>query len=203
MTQYNEDHSGEETVFAPTPNWEDDSTIIDVIEGAKDFWFELHSGEDLPETNDDTDSAINTALGLPPGGAVRPLCDEFADWNAKEIADAVKRGLDSWREGLTIKTAVLAVGKARTEDRAPSHDGEFVTIYWRGRGDEVIAENNGGTFCWDDFGLDLDGVDAAADEVEAKEEGGRLIASNGGTEADLSQCNSGVLTEMRELGWIK
>lgn len=74
---------------------EDDSSVIDAIESAKAAWFEAHA-ECNAETTETTDAEINEALGLPRGGAIRPLADEFADWSAEEVMDAVSRGLDSW-----------------------------------------------------------------------------------------------------------
>lgn len=74
---------------------EDDSSIIDAIESAKGAWFEAHPECSTP-TTETTDEEINQSLGLPSGGALRPLADEFADWSEEEIQTAVQRGLDNW-----------------------------------------------------------------------------------------------------------
>jgi hypothetical protein len=77
-------------------NWiEDDSDVIDVIEGAKTAWFEAHPECDTP-TDESTDECINRALGLPPGGAIRPLAEEFADWTQDDVSEMVANGLDKW-----------------------------------------------------------------------------------------------------------
>jgi hypothetical protein len=73
----------------------DDSSVIDVIDSAKSAWAEAHPECDIP-TTEKTDESINIALGLPPGGALRSLADEFADWTEQEIRDAVKDGMDDW-----------------------------------------------------------------------------------------------------------
>ena len=74
---------------------EDDSSVIDVIESAKEDWFTAHP-ECNVETTETTDVEINKALGLPPGGALRSLSDEFADWSIEDIIAAVTCGLDNW-----------------------------------------------------------------------------------------------------------
>lgn len=82
-------------------NWiEDDSDVIDAIEGAKSAWFDAHANEVLPPTDETTDGKINESLGLPWGGACRPLSDEFASWSKEEIQTAVERGLDNWRNSV-------------------------------------------------------------------------------------------------------
>jgi hypothetical protein len=95
-----------------TEAWiEDDSDVIDVIESAEAAW--LGSHEINAPTDERTDECINTALGLPPLGAIRPLADEFADWSQDGIRAAVERGLENWSAGNSIsgvtREEILAV----------------------------------------------------------------------------------------------
>lgn len=89
------------------PTWiEDDSSVIDAIESAKSAWFEAHA-ECSAETTETTDAEINEALGLPRGGAIRPLADEFADWGVEEVMAAVTRGLDNWWNRAEVRYETL------------------------------------------------------------------------------------------------
>jgi len=85
---------------------EDDSSVIDVIESAKSAWFEAHP-ECNAETTETTDEEINEALGLPRGGAIRPLADNFADWSETEVRNAVACGLDAWFNRAEVRYELL------------------------------------------------------------------------------------------------
>jgi len=45
-----------------------------------------------------------------------------------------------------IKRGEIRIGKAQTEGRAPSHDGEYLAVYYSGDGGYII-EGNGGVVC--------------------------------------------------------
>ena len=105
-----------------------------------------------------------------------------------------------------IKTAIIATGKARAEGRQPSHDGEYITIYYStDNTSDIIAEHNAGTFCLDDEGINVeglpedqeaalreewDGIRSEAYEIARKDQGETLRHS--GSEAKA---------EIIELGW--
>ena len=44
---------------------------------------------------------------------------------------------------MTMNTARIEIGAARREGRAASHDGEFITLAWDGRGHWLIEDNGG------------------------------------------------------------
>ncbi len=47
---------------------------------------------------------------------------------------------------MSIKRSEIRIGAARDEDRAPSHDGEYLAVYYAagGGGDYIIEDNAGG-----------------------------------------------------------
>ena len=75
--------------------YEDDSDVIDIIESAKAEWFESHPECDTP-TTEETDEAINKALGLSVSGSLRGLAVDLADLTPEEISADVKHGLSAW-----------------------------------------------------------------------------------------------------------
>lgn len=109
-----------------------------------------------------------------------------------------------------IKTSRIAVGKARVEGRQPSHDGEYITIYYL-VGDtsgNVIAENNAGTFCWEDMQAPEGLLEEEREEIEAEcaaiyAEGEDDIRNQRGDVISLADFHrsSSVVAEMIELGW--
>jgi len=44
---------------------------------------------------------------------------------------------------MTMNTARIEIGAARREGRAPSHDGEFLTLAWDNHGHWLIEDNAG------------------------------------------------------------
>ena len=90
----------------------------------------------------------------------------------------------------------IATGKAREEGRAPSHDGEYITVY-RDGGDfdsQVIAEHNAGTFDLDAEPEEDGPEDWDAIRAEAYSEDGWQLMSSAGFEAR---------NQMIELGWTR
>jgi hypothetical protein len=99
-----------------------------------------------------------------------------------------------------IKAIQIATGKARQEARPPSHDGEYITIYTSDVTSDVIAEHNGGTFCWDDFGhLDYSNPAAEAADLAVREDGDEAIRQGSGS--PLTSCGYDATAEMIALGW--
>jgi hypothetical protein len=102
---------------------------------------------------------------------------------------------------MTILSRQIAVGRARKENRAPSHDGEYITAYFSDVTGDIVAENNGGTFCVDDLGEEdedaevqaeiykaartMDGVPLKSCGTEAKRE---IIALGWATADDFDSC---------------
>lgn len=117
-------------------------------------------------------------------------------------------GLSKGRKKM-IKIARIATGKARAEGRQPSHDGEYITIYYStDNTSDIIAEHNAGTFCLDDEGLNVDGLSEAEEEALREEwDGIRAeaygIAREDKGEAIKSQYGVGseAKAEMISLGW--
>ena len=89
-----------------------------------------------------------------------------------------------------IQIKTIAVGAARAEGRYPSHDGEYITVYRVDGDNDVIAENNAGTFSLDDQG------DEDQDWNEIREE----ARSKSGWRP-MTRCGSEAREEMIELGW--
>jgi hypothetical protein len=108
-----------------------------------------------------------------------------------------------------IKTARIATGKARAEGRQPSHDGEYITIYYStDKTSDIIAEHNAGTFCLDDEGLTVDGLSAAEEEALKEEWDGIRAEAYEITHDDTGEAiksqyavGSEAKAEMISLGW--
>lgn len=99
-----------------------------------------------------------------------------------------------WRQPSRIMTATIAIGTARREGRAPSHDGEYISIYYRHGDGEIIAEHNGGSFCLDDWNDE--------DRPEDKQVWAESYAAkSAGIGEPLRRCGSEARAEMIELGW--
>jgi hypothetical protein len=106
----------------------------------------------------------------------------------------------------TIKTARIETGKARAEGRAPSHDGEYITIYYvPGNTADIIAEHNAGTFCLQDEGLHDIGLPESEEEALREEwnairdEAHEIVREDKGE--TIRSAGSEARDEMILLGW--
>ena len=73
----------------------------------------------------------------------------------------------------SIKRGQISIGAARAEDRAPSHDGEYLAVYYKHGGEDYIIEGNGGVVgtSWnieDMVGMAEDEDEALRWQAEAK-----------------------------------
>lgn len=95
-----------------------------------------------------------------------------------------------------ILTARIATGQTRAEERQPSHDGEYITVYYVPGEADVVAENNGGTFSLDDEGGD------DPDEttwIDIRAEAYALMLRGDGE--PLRSCGSEAKSEIIALAW--
>lgn len=91
----------------------------------------------------------------------------------------------------TIKSLRIATGKARTEGRSPSHDGEYITVYASDVTDDIIAEHNGGTF-------DIEADDESEPDLADIQTEARATFVTGDP---LKSCGYDAIQEMIQLGW--
>jgi hypothetical protein len=156
--------------------YEDDSEVIDIIEAAKAEWFEAHP-ECSIETSEDTDAAINKALGLPNSGSLRGLAVDLADSTPAEISERVKSGLDNWfREAskTTLReTARQNVIDSMREAAAFSHRRNFHRLHVR----------RDGTVTW------FDSISKSDDIIDDRADGFAPIPSVGVWGTDGYACN--------------
>ena len=106
-----------------------------------------------------------------------------------------------------IKTARIATGEARAEGRQPSHDGEYISIYYNTDNPNlIVAEDNAGMFCLDDAGLNFDCLPEDQAAVLLEEWLGIQSEAYEITREDLGEplrhCGSEAKAEMIRLGWI-
>lgn len=96
----------------------------------------------------------------------------------------------------------ITIGAARREGRAPSHDGEFVTLAWDDHGHWLI-EDNAGVVADSETGvtyLDACGAEATAEDAEIQQEIDGYLATcpPGGAAAGLGGQAQGLA---RSWGW--
>ena len=107
-----------------------------------------------------------------------------------------------------IKSIRITTGAARREDRQPSHDGEYITVFYRSADPtELIAEHNGGCFDIDDTSIDpnafadIEEAELAANEAEAIHDEAHYAAESDSGEI-ATRCGSEARNIMISLGWI-
>lgn len=57
--------------------------------------------------------------------------------------DALQEALDEEPHNSPVYEARIAIGAARREGREPSHDAEYLSIYWRDNGEYLVEDNAG------------------------------------------------------------
>ncbi|MCL6479881.1 MAG: hypothetical protein K6T65_16035 [Peptococcaceae bacterium] len=81
---------------------------------------------------------------------------------------------------------IIVIGAARKEGRAPSHDGEYLTVFYVPGEDDYIVEDNGG-LAWTSYG-ETDVVSDAPDEEQEYmqslvDDARRIVSQNTGSPA--------------------
>lgn len=126
------------------------------------------------------------------------------------VTEAVEELLRKYEEVESmsaIHADIIWIGKAYEEGRAPSHDGEYLTVYYVPGGDDYIVTDNAGvawtSYNWDDVRNDInancdpedvDEFQRQLDEVERimREQTGGLVESMSPAAAEIAS----------EWGWI-
>lgn len=110
-------------------------------------------------------------------------------------------------ETVVIKRAQVAVGAAHEEGRAPTHDGEYVAIYYV-PGMSVYAAEDGGGLAWTSLGEDsvigdaYDQSEEAGAEMERQvAEARRAVAQDLGEPVEDGEMGSAAIECAREWGW--
>lgn len=115
-----------------------------------------------------------------------------------------------------IKEFHITIGFARDEDRAPSHDGEYLAVYYReGHPDEYLVEDNAGCpashlhTIVDAVGDALSSGQRYTDEQEremiqeAEELQEEILEGLRTGSGDIAKhCGTEAIKAMREWGWL-
>lgn len=108
-----------------------------------------------------------------------------------------------WYEApASIRAFRLPVGAAEAEGRAPSHDGEYLTIIYRG--EEWICESNAGVTATSHFPHADNATWGSDEELEAAEALDARIAAAVAAEGDaepLQSCGTEARNLLNEMGW--
>lgn len=94
-----------------------------------------------------------------------------------------------------VKAAQITTGAARAEGRSPTHDGEFLTVYYRPDDGQYIVVSNGGVQWTDDTEADVDDADLLAAVQGA-------VRDDLGEPADVERMGSEERDMMVSAGWI-
>ena len=96
--------------------------------------------------------------------------------------------------GMGLRVGQIRIGAAREEGRAPSHDGEYLSVYYRaGRGEYIVTHNAGVAWTDESDAEDRDGeLDVEAQEIVAQDRGEPATGHIGAEELDL----------MVSAGWV-
>jgi hypothetical protein len=109
----------------------------------------------------------------------------------------------------SIKRGQISIGAARAEDRAPSHDGEYLSVYYKHGGDWIIESNAGVvlTACNVSAMLDAaadDGDGAAYDEISRwQAEADAIVDTDSGEDWDRERMGSASREVAEEFGWLR
>ena len=104
---------------------------------------------------------------------------------------------------MSIKRGQISIGAAQAEGRAPSHDGEYVSVYYKHDGEDYIIEGNGGVVAtsWtieDMIGMADDEDEALRWQAEAK----AIVAGDWGEAWDVERMGSDSREVAAEFGWL-
>lgn len=125
----------------------------------------------------------------------------------QKIADLLAEDMHRNLDHRLIYADTITIGRAYEEGRAPSHDGEYLTVYYTRGSDDYIVTDNGGvawtSYNWDDVRNDIDAnadpedveeFERQLDEVERimREQTGELVESMSPAAAEIAS----------EWGWV-
>lgn len=102
---------------------------------------------------------------------------------------------------MSIKRGQISIGAARAEGRSPSHDGEYLAVYYKHGGDYIIESNAGVVLTACNISAMLaaaadDGDDAAYDEISRwQAEAEAIVDTDSGEDWDRERMG----LEAREL----
>lgn len=109
----------------------------------------------------------------------------------------------------SIKRGQISIGAARAEDRAPSHDGEYLAVYYKHGGGDWIIESNAGvvlTACNISAMLAAaadDADDAAYDEISRwQSEAEAIVDTDSGEDWDRERMGLESRELAEEFGWL-
>ena len=107
---------------------------------------------------------------------------------------------------MSIKRGQISIGAARAEDRAPSHDGEYLSVYYKHGGGDWIIESNAGvvlTACNVSAMLDAARDDAAYDEISRwQAEADAIVDTDSGEDWDRERMGLESRELAEEFGWL-
>lgn len=107
---------------------------------------------------------------------------------------------------MSIKRGQISIGAARAEDRAPSHDGEYLSVYYKHGGDWIIESNAGVvlTACNVSAMLDAARDDAAYDEISRwQAEADAIVDTDSGEAWDVERMGLESRELAEEFGWLR
>ncbi len=103
---------------------------------------------------------------------------------------------------MTIKKGIIVTGRAYDKGRAPSHDGEYISVWYVPGDDRYIAEDNGGV-AWTVY--DATDVLAEADFDPTLDrqiqEAGQIVATDDGEDVTIDALGSEAADIARKWGW--
>lgn len=107
---------------------------------------------------------------------------------------------------MNIKRGEIRIGAAQDEGRAPSHDGEYLAVYYGGTAGGYIIEGNGGVVA---TSCNISDVLADASDPAAEAEIGRwqaeaeaIVAEDAGEDWDAEHMGCEARALAAEFGWL-
>jgi hypothetical protein len=107
---------------------------------------------------------------------------------------------------MSIKRGQIRIGKAQAEDRAPSHDGEYLSVYYKHGGDWIIESNAGVVATAYNISDVLDAArdDAAYDEISRwQAEADAIVGTDSGEDCDRERMGLESRELAEEFGWLR
>ena len=133
-----------------------------------------------------------------------PMCDDLRDL-IQAYAHEHMQFVAIERTKMNIKRGEIRIGAARREGRAPSHDGEYLSVYYAADGDYII-EGNGGVVSTI---YNISDVLADASDPAAEAEIGRwqaeaeaIVAEDAGEDWDAEHMGCEARALAAEFGWL-
>jgi hypothetical protein len=146
---------------------------------------------------------------IPMCDGIRDLIQAYADMQFVAITDdnrgAVARPHQRKENEMNIKRGEIRIGAARREGRAPSHDGEYLSVYYAADGDYII-EGNGGVvstiYNISDVLADASDPAAEAEIGRWQSEAEAIVAEDAGEDWDAEHMGCEARALAAEFGWL-